>query len=273
MIFDGPIHKTSVCRIEFSWKMVSVLDRAVHLGVAVLLCLASATANAGESRALHMLFVGNSLTYQNDLPRLFAGLAKSRGHDVQVDIYAPGGYRLAQHATDKRLLEKIDGGGWDVVVLQEQSQMPAVPQERLEHEVYPFAQALSQHIRATSPRVRLAFYQTMARRNGDAQNFPDLPEAHTYEGMQRRINASYAEMAKANHGLLVPVGATWEKARKQNPALALYADDVHPSLIGTYLAACVFYAAIFSESPVGAAHPPELDDATATLLQKLANAY
>jgi hypothetical protein len=56
MIFDGPIHETSVCRIEFSWKMVSVLDRAVHLGVAVLLCLASATANAGESRALHILF-------------------------------------------------------------------------------------------------------------------------------------------------------------------------------------------------------------------------
>jgi hypothetical protein len=253
--------------------MISVFDRAVHLGVAAFLCLASATANAGESRALHILFVGNSLTYQNDLPRLFADLAKSRGHDVQIDVYAPGGYRLAEHATDQRLLKKIDGGGWDVVVLQEQSQMPAVPRERLEREVYPFAQALSQRIRATSPRARIAFYQTMARRNGDAQNFPDLPEAHTYEGMQRRINASYAEMAKANHGLLVPVGAAWEKASKQNPALALYADDVHPSLIGSYLAACVFYAALFGESPVGAAHPPGIDNASATLLQKLASAY
>jgi hypothetical protein len=243
------------------------------VNVAVLLCLASAAANAGESRALHILFVGNSLTYQNDLPRLFAGLAKSRGHDVQVDMYAPGGYRLAQHATDQRLLDKIDGGGWDVVVLQEQSQMPAAPRERLEREVYPFAQALSQRVRATSPHARIAFYQTMARRNGDVQTFPDLPEAHTYEGMQRRINASYAEMAKANHGLLVPVGAAWEKARKQNPALPLYADDVHPSLIGTYLAACVFYATVFGESPVGAAHPPGLDDASAALLQKLANAY
>jgi hypothetical protein len=88
------------------------------MSVVVFLCLAPTTATAGESRALRILFVGNSLTYQNDLPHLFAGLAKSRGHDVQVDSYAPGGYRLAQHATDPRLLEKIDGGGWDVVVLQ-----------------------------------------------------------------------------------------------------------------------------------------------------------
>jgi hypothetical protein len=58
-----------------------------------------------------------------------------------------------------------------------------------------------------------------------------------------------------------------EKARKQTPALSLFADDVHPSLLGTYLAACVFYAALFGESPVGAAHPPGLDEASATLLQ------
>ena len=239
----------------------------------VLLCLTSATVHAGDGRTLRVLFVGNSLTYQNDLPRMFAGLAKSRGHDVQVDVFSPGGYRLAQHAVDQRLLEKIDRGGWDVVVLQEQSQMPAVPRERLDREVYPFARALSQRIQAASPRARIAFYQTMARRNGDAQTFPDLPEAHTYQGMQRRINASYAEMAKANHGLLVPVGEVWEKARTQNPTLSLYADDVHPSFLGTYLVACVFYAALFGESPIGAAHPPGIDDASAAFLQKLASAH
>jgi hypothetical protein len=70
------------------------------MSIVVFLCLAPATANAGESRALRILFVGNSLTYQNDLPHLFAGLAKSRGHDVQVDSYAPGGYRLLPRARE-----------------------------------------------------------------------------------------------------------------------------------------------------------------------------
>ena len=238
----------------------------------VLLGLLSVSTHAGESRPLRILFVGNSLTYQNDLPRMFAGLAKSRGHDVQYDVYAPGGYRLSQHATDPRLLEKVNRGGWDVVVLQEQSQMPAMPRERLEREVYPFAQTLSQRIRAGSPRARIAFYQTMARRNGDAPTFPDLPEVGTYEGMQKRINAAYAHMARDNRGVLVAVGAIWEKARKQHPALPLYADDVHPSFIGTYLAACVFYATLFGDSPTGAAHPPGVDDATATILQTLASA-
>jgi hypothetical protein len=237
-----------------------------------ILCLTSAAADAGEGRPLSILFVGNSLTYQNDLPRMFADLAKSRGRDVEYDACTPGGYRLSQHATDPRLLEKIDRGGWDVVVLQEQSQMPAIAPERLEREVYPFARLLSQRIRAASPRAKVAFYQTMAKRNGDAQSFPDIPEVKTYEGMQRRINATYVELARDNRGLLVPVGLVWEKTRQQNPALALYSDDTHPSLAGTYLAACVFYAVLFGSSPVGAAHPPRLDDATASFLQTITSA-
>jgi hypothetical protein len=235
----------------------------------VLLCLTSATADAGEGRSLRVLFVGNSLTTQNDLPRMIAGLAKSRGRDLQYDVYAPGGYRLSQHASDPRLLEKIDRGSWDMVVLQEQSQMPAVPQDRLEREDYPFARLLSQRIRAASPRAKVAFYQTMAKRNGDAQFFPDIPEMKTYDGMQKRINATYVEMAKNNRGLLVPVGSVWREARARNPGLGLYADDTHPNPTGTYLAACVFYALLFENTPVGASHPQDIDEATATFLQTI----
>jgi hypothetical protein len=238
--------------------------------LAALLFASVPLADAGESAPLRILFVGNSLTYQNDLPRMVAGLARSRGHEIRYDVYAPGGYRLSQHATDPRLLEKIDRGGFDVVVLQEQSQLPAMRQDRLEREVFPFAKVLCDRIRATSPRTRIAFYQTMARRNGDAATFPDLPEVATYEGMQRRINAAYAQMARDNHGILLAVGAAWARTRAQEPALALYGDDVHPSFAGTYLAACVFFAALYGESPTGAAHPPGVDDATATSLQRLA---
>jgi hypothetical protein len=234
--------------------------------------LACAPAGTGGKRGLRVLFVGNSLTYQNDLPGMIAALAKSRGHDMQYEVYAPGGYRLSQHASDPKLLEKIDRGSWDVVVLQEQSQMPAVPRDRLEREVYPFARRLSQRVRAASPRARVAFYQTMAKRNGDAQFFPDIPEMKTYEGMQERINAAYAEMAKDNRGLLVPVGLVWKEARAKRSGLGLYADDTHPSLVGTYLAACVFYAVLFESSPVGAAHPPSVEDATATFLQTITSA-
>jgi hypothetical protein len=246
--------------------------------LAMMLCLvlpschATGASDAGNGPSLRMLFVGNSLTSQNDLPGMIAALARSRGRGMLYEAHAPGGYRLSQHASDPRLLEKIDRGSWDVVVLQEQSQMPALPPDRLQREVYPFARVLSERIRAASPGAKVAFYATMAKRNGDAQFFPDIAEMGTYAGMQRRINASYAEMAKDNRGLLVPVGSVWEKARAEKPAIELYADETHPSLAGTYLAACIFYAVIFEQSPVGASHPRGIDDATATILQKIAEA-
>jgi hypothetical protein len=218
---------------------------------------------------LRVLFVGNSLTYQNDLPRMLGGVAKSRGHDLQIDVYAPGGYRLSQHAADARLLAKLDRGGWDVIVLQEQSLLPAVAEARLETEVLPFARELCQRIRAASPRAKIVFYQTMAKRNGEPQLFPDLPETRSYEGLQRRINAAYVAMARRNHAVLVPVGQAFQTARARRPELGLYADDTHPSLTGTYLAACVFFAVLFGESPVGVVHPSGVDDGSAAFLQNL----
>jgi hypothetical protein len=253
-------------------RFASCVVLAMMLCLVLPSCHATGASDAGTGPRLHVLFVGNSLTSQNDLPGMIAALARSRGRDLQYEVHAPGGYRLSQHASDPRLLEKIDRGSWDVVVLQEQSQMPGVPRERLEREVYPFARVLSDRIRAASPRAKIAFYATMAKRNGDAQFFPNVPEMGSYAGMQRRINASYAEMAKDNRGLLVPVGSVWEKARAEKPAIELYADETHPSLPGTYLAACVFYAVIFEHSPVGASHPRGIDDATAALLQKIAEA-
>jgi len=52
--------------------------------------------------------------------------------------------------------------------------------------------------------------------------------------------------------LVVPVGLAFELSRRDNPAIDLYWDDhKHPSLAGTYLAACVFYAALYGRSPEG----------------------
>ncbi len=226
--------------------------------------------SSSEPVKIRVLFIGNSLTYVNDLPRMIAGLAKSRNFSLEYDSYAPGGYRLSQHASDVLLEEKINKGAWDFVVLQEQSQLPALSQEEVKSEVYPFAQRLSQSIRQANPRARVVFYMTMARRNGDAKNAKAFPEVATYAGMQRRINFSYTHMAQQNRGLLAPVGVVWQKVRLDRPAINLYADDTHPNIAGSYLAACVFYASFFKDTPVGLSHPKGIEDDTALYLQEMA---
>ncbi len=50
---------------------------------------------------------------------------------------------------------------------------------------------------------------------------------------------------------LVPVGPAWEAAQETRPDIALYAKDgIHPSALGVYLTACVFYASLSGESPI-----------------------
>ena len=55
----------------------------------------------------------------------------------------------------------------------------------------------------------------------------------------------------------MPVGLAWQRARELRPLIPLYdTDQIHPSPLGTYLTACVFYGALTKKSPVGL--PPRL---------------
>jgi hypothetical protein len=69
----------------------------------------------------------------------------------------------------------------------------------------------------------------------------------------------------------VPVGYAWWTVRKQNPDIDLWqADGSHPNKNGTYLAACVFYAAIFRESPERLANSAQIPAKTAQALRAIA---
>lgn len=241
----------------------------IYASLIIFLFFVSSKESSGEAAKIRVLFIGNSLTFTNDLPRRIAELAKFRNFYVEYDMYAPGGYTLSQHAADPLLLEKINKGTWDFVVLQEQSQLSAFSQEQIQQEVYPYAKKLSRLIRNANSGTRIVFYMTMARKDGDPQNVRISPELGTYKGMQRRISASYMSMAQQNQGLLVPAGLVWENVRSKRPSLDLYADDIHPNRTGTYLIACVFYAILFKDSPVGLPRPEQIDIDTANFLQKV----
>lgn len=206
---------------------------------------------AEQKSTYNTLFIGNSLTTANNLPGMIQELAQARNHILRFSVYAPGGYKFYQHASDAVLLEKIKAGGWDFVILQEQSQMPGFSQMQLKKDVYPYAKKLVSYIRKYNPDVQIIFYMTMARKNGDPDNSHISKELGTYEGMQKRINKSYINMAKENRALVAPVGKVWLRLREEEPDLELYADNVHPNKTGSYVAACVFYRVIFDENSVG----------------------
>jgi len=202
------------------------------------------------SQTKRILFVGNSYTSVNNLPQMVASVANSVGDNVIFDSSAPGGYRFMDHSTNATTLQKIALGTWDFVVLQEQSQYPSFPDWQVEEEVYPYAQFLNNTITNANPCTETAFYMTWGRKNGDAQNCPNLPEVCTYLGMDNLLNARYRTMAQDNNAIVSPVGAVWRYIRQNFPTIELYqADGSHPSVAGTYVAACTFYTVMFREDP------------------------
>ncbi len=203
-----------------------------------------------QGKTKRVLFLGNSYTYVNDLPKTIADMAITTGDTLLYESNCPGGYTLQGHATNTTSLSKIAQGNWDYVVLQEQSQFPSFPINQVETDVFPYAKKLDSLIHVSNPCAQTVFYMTWGRKNGDASNCPSWPPVCTYNGMDSLLRLRYETMAVTNKGLLSPVGVLWKYLRTNAPLLDLYqSDESHPSEAGTYAAACSFYTVFFRKDP------------------------
>jgi hypothetical protein len=208
-----------------------------------------------------VLFVGNSLTYVNELPLVVRALSQAVHPDsaMRVGMVANPDFSLEDHWATGGATRAIVGATWDVVVFQ---QGPSALE---------------------SSRILLVDY---ARRFADvartAKAQPALyapwPTADRQQDFARS-GESYRIAADSARALIFPVGEAWVAAWRRNPSLALYASDgLHPSVYGTYLAALVIHGRLTGRSPVGLATSFQLDNgqridipaAVATVLQAAA---
>jgi len=242
----------------------------MHRNLLLFLLTSFVTLNAQQTKKV--LFLGNSYTSYNQLPVLVANLANAGGHLIIQDSNTPGGTTFASHSNNATTLAKIKAQDWDYVVLQAQSQEPSFSPGQVATYTYPYAAILSDSILSNNPCTEPLFYMTWGRKNGDASNCGSYPPICTYDGMQQRLRESYVEMAQDNDASVAPVGVAWKTIRDLYPLIELYnPDQSHPSLEGSYLAACVFYASIFRESVLGNTYTAGLDSLTVYRLQDMAS--
>lgn len=210
-----------------------------------------------------ILFVGNSFTFFNDFPGMFANLAQSSGRVVQVDMVARGGWTCADHANSAETLDAIAHGKWDYVVLQEQSQLPALADQRRE-KMYPALRTLDEKIRESGATPIL--FMTWAWKNG-------LPEygLSDYYMMQDEVQSGYLEIANELDVMVAPVGMVWQDALSKDSQLDLWQiDGIHPSKEGSYLAALVFYVVLFQHNPEELTYFADLEESEAQFMQTIA---
>ncbi|QIR38911.1 hypothetical protein HCG51_20850 [Tolypothrix sp. PCC 7910] len=191
-----------------------------------------------HQKSLKVLFIGNSYTYYNELPNLVKNLALNAkaARKFETEMVTVGGATLEQLWQQGKGVSRIKNGKWDYVVLQEQSTLPITNPKLM----YEYARLFNEEIKKINAQT--VFYLTWAR-----QNRPETQQA---------LKDSYMTIAQELNAIVAPVGIVWQKIQEQNQNLMLYEpDNSHSSPIGSYVAACVFYATIYGKIPEGLNYP------------------
>jgi hypothetical protein len=211
-------------------------------------------AGAPSEVRLRVLFIGNSLSAP--VPALLRALAAHAGIRIVAEGETPGGRTLAEHAATPQILQRIQQSAWDVVVLQEQSELPSLSEETRTRDMYPAGLKLAQAVSAAGAQAWL--YGTYAHQNGDRANLP----ADTFVEMQARLDKGIGVLAGLTQLRVVPVGAAFSEAVAWQPRPELWADGTHASVSGNLLVSAVFFATLLrsdpSDVPFDAGLPPEL---------------
>jgi hypothetical protein len=221
----------------------------MRISVLLLLVILLGSPSFSQSKK-RVLFLGNSYTERNNLPQLISNIAQSMGDTLLFDAHNPGAYTLLRHATDATSLNKLGAGHLDYVVLQEQSQRPALGDDEVS-KFFRYGKILDSLAKVSNPCAETMFYMTWGRKNGDDEYCGVFPPLCTYEGMDSLLNRQYRNIADSLQAVLSPVGATWNAVRKFFPDIDLFhPDGSHPSEAGSYAAAVTFYCAIFRRNPL-----------------------
>ena len=219
------------------------------------------------------IYIGNSFFYYNNSLHghvgqlVAAGLPQQRLRSVSVTISGSGwdwhdveSY-FRPNAVGSYIFDRDNnivfinprGKIFDLAIMMDCSQCPVHPTLRANFTEYAKRHSLTVRARGAQP----VFFMSWA--------YADKPE------MTAQLAEAYTVAANDNGAFVIPAGLAFARSIEQRPSLNLYAPDKrHPSLAGTYLAACTVYASLFGKSPAGVEYTAGLDADTARHLQTVA---
>lgn len=205
-------------------------------GFSVLVLLLGIAFNAHaapQKDTVHVLFVGNSYVYYNNLAQMIGLITDSIDVKLMCRKSTAGGATLTEHWNGAKGLSSrkvIEKGKFDIVVIQDNSMWPIQHPDSVLFNGERFCNLVKQS--GAKPYI----YNTWARKK--------TPET------QAQINTVYEEVGRRNKATVVPVGNCWAKAMELKPDIELFhPDGSHPSPLGTFLIALSFVKKITGKLP------------------------
>ena len=183
---------------------------------------------AGNCQTIRILFVGNSLTYTNNLPILVEKEAKKRGFKLKTTSLAFPNYAIIDHWNDGELQKRIMSKNYDYVVVQQGPSSQAQGREMLIEDGAKLKKLCDKY------NVKLAYFMV----------WPSQTYYHTFDGVIK----NHRDAAMKNDAILCPVGEAWRAYFEENEDYSLYGmDGFHPSPKGSRLAARVIVDTLFGD--------------------------
>jgi len=219
-----------------------------------------------------LLWVGNSFFYYNNsmhshvvaLAKAATPQSTARATSVTISgsgldwqdmksLLRPNGIGRYSFVGDNEIKFNRPGRQFDAVIMADCSQCPIHPQLQGAF----FATVKKDRAIIVKYGARPILFMTWA--------YKDKPE------MTAQLAEQYTAAGNANDTLVIPAGLAFARVIAERPDLELYQPDKrHPTLIGTYLAACTTFAAIYGKSPEGNSYRAGIDPVLAGFLQSAA---
>ncbi|WP_223826588.1 SGNH/GDSL hydrolase family protein [Flagellimonas sp. S3867] len=174
-----------------------------------------------------ILFIGNSLTYFNDLPILVRDRVEAQGKEITVKMVAYPNYAIVDHWADGEVQQLISSKNYDYVIIQQGPSSQSEGRQMLIESGKLYSDLCEQN------DAKLCYFMV----------WPSISNYGTFDG----VIINHTDAAAMNNSILLPVGEVWKAYIDNTNNLDYYGPDgFHPSVKGSEVAAEVIVEHLFN---------------------------
>lgn len=203
--------------------------KALKIIFIFLICLNCNSSKPFKSNnAVNILFIGNSLTYTNNLPQLVKTIAKQRGITIKTKLIAYPNYAILDHWNDGLVQKEIASKKYNYVIIQQG----------------PSSQAFGKSILLDYGKK----YSSLCKESDSKLCYFMVWPSRTYYNTFDKVIENHKEAALLNNAVLLPVGELWKTRFDTTNNFDYYSSDgFHPSQLGSQVAAEIIFKYLFEK--------------------------
>lgn len=216
-----------------------------------------------------IFFLGNSATYYNDMPLMVKGLATASGKDVEITSITASGYKLSQYIEENSyyfnlIKSTLTETKFDYIVVQDHREVMIQNPTKSESSFIVLKELFDKN------GAQVIIYETQADSEGRTFKINNSEVFLDHSMMQYYLTKNYFYIGNKYNVEVSAAGPNYTRCSEMFPEIKLYnKDKLHPSVEGSYLAACTLYESIFNESAFNNGFLPGSEYDTENLLEDM----